>query len=228
MTAPSTPGADLPTQEEALHTLVATAAKNIPGADFVSITTGTHDGPLSTVAATDPRAEMADELQYQLHEGPCYAAVTSQRFVLVNNLAGSPDFPRYAPRAVELGIGAQAAIQLLDGHQRAGINLYALAAGAFDRSTIELAELFATQAAALLGYAVQVEQLSTALHTRTDIGMAMGILMERYQMDHSQSFAYLSRVSQARNIKVRLLAQSVIDGSFDPRPTRIAHAEPGP
>jgi hypothetical protein len=46
---------------------------------------------------------------------------------------------------------------------------------AFDRSTFELAELFATQAAALLEYAEQVEQLSEALHTRTDIGTAVGI-----------------------------------------------------
>jgi hypothetical protein len=39
---------------------------------------------------------------------------------------------------------------------------------------------FATQVAALLNYAVQVAQLGRALHTRTDIGSAVGIPMERH------------------------------------------------
>ena len=49
--------------------------------------------------------------------------------------------------------------------ERAGLNMYAARLGAFDRATVQLAELFATQAAALLEYAEQVEQLSESLHT---------------------------------------------------------------
>jgi hypothetical protein len=115
-------------------------------------------------------------------------------------------------------VGAQAGIQLLHDGERAGLNLYALTAGAFDRSTVQIAELFATQAGALLGYAEQVEQLSQGLHTRTDIGIAVGILMERYGIDRHQAFAFLSRCSQNRNVKVRVLAQQVIDGTFKTTP----------
>ena len=70
-------------------------------------------------------AEQADSLQYELREGPCYAAVNGERFVLVNDLSAAVQFPRYAPKAVGLGVGAQAAVQLLDGKRRAGLNLYA-------------------------------------------------------------------------------------------------------
>ena len=178
------------------------------------------DHSLYTAASTDldwPSRPTA--LQYELREGPCYAAVTEGRFVLVNDLAAAAEFPRYAPRVVGFGVGAQAAIQLRPGQQRAGLNLYARTAGSFDRSTVQFAELFASHAGALLGYAEQVEQLSEGLHARTDIGTAVGILMERYGVDRHQAFAFLARNSQNRNIKVRVLAQHVIDGTFQSTPT---------
>ena len=208
--------------EAAAPALVASAAGNIPGVDFVSITVHEADHTLYTAAATDPIAEHADSIQYELREGPCYAAVNGERFVLVDNLSAAVQFPRYAPKAVGLGLGAHAAVQLLDGKRRVGLNLYSRTAGSFDCSTVQFAELFATQAAALLGYAEQVEQLSEALHTRTDIGTAVGILMERYSMDRQQAFAFLSRTSQNRNIKVRVLAQRVIDDTFQSTPPKTS------
>jgi ANTAR domain/GAF domain len=218
MAATSASGAARPPRAAALEILAASAAGNIPGADFVSITVRRRDEPLHTVVATDPIARRADTVQYELREGPCYAAVTSTRFVLVNDVAAAAEFPRYGPQAVALGIGAQAAIQLVHGAETAGLNLYARAAGAFDASTVHIGELFATHAAALLGYAEQVEQLSEALHTRTDIGTAVGILMVRYDIDRHRAFAFLTRTSQTRNIKIRILAQQVIDGTFESTP----------
>jgi GAF domain-containing protein len=203
----------------ALTALTASAAANIPGVDFASITIYGEDHALRTVAPTDPLAEQMDSLQYELREGPCYAAVTQERFVLINDMATSEKYPRYAPRAADSGIGTQAAIQLVDGRQRAGLNMYARGPRAFDRSTVQFAELFATQAAAILGYADQVENLSAALHSRTDIGTAVGILMERYSIDRHQAFAFLARNSSHRNIKVRDLAQRVIDGTFESTPS---------
>jgi hypothetical protein len=211
-------GPQPPTREAALQSLCVSAATNIPGVDFVSISLHRKGEPMQTAASTDPLAERTDELQYELREGPCYAAITNERFVLVNDMAATVEFPNYGPKAAQLGVGAQAAIQLLHNGERAGLNLYARTAGAFDRSTVQIAELFATQAGAILGYAEQAEQLSEALHTRTDIGTAVGILMERYGMDRHQAFAYLSRQSQTRNVKVRVLAQHVIDGTFRDNP----------
>jgi hypothetical protein len=208
----------------ALSSLATSAARNIPGADVVSITVHEADGSLYTAAATDPLAERADALQCELREGPCYAAVTDERFVLVNDLADAVEFARYAPRALALGVAGHAAIQLVDGKRRAGLNLYARAAGRFDRSTVQFAELFAAPAGAVLGYAEQVEQLSEAVSTRTDVGTAVGILMERYGIDRHQAFAFLVRTSQHRNIKVRVLAQHLIDNTFESTPSEASHS----
>lgn len=205
-------------REAALKSLAASAASNIPGVDFVSITVHEPDHTLYTAAATDPLAEQADALQYELCEGPCYEAANDERFVLANDLTAATKFARYAPRAVALGVAGQAAIQLVDGKQRAGLNLYARMPGIFDPSTVQFAELFATHAGAILGYVEQVEQLSKALHTRTDIGTAVGIVMERYGINRHQAFAFLARDSQDRNVKVRVLAQQVIDGTLEPVP----------
>jgi AmiR/NasT family two-component response regulator len=52
--------------------------------------------------------------------------------------------------------------------------------------------------------------MRAALATREQIGQAMGILMERYQLDSDRAFAFLTRVSQAGNIKLRDVAAGVI------------------
>jgi GAF domain/ANTAR domain len=211
-------------REEALQGLSTSAVSNIPGVDLVSITL-LEDHDLRTIAATDPLAEQMDALQYELREGPCYAAVTSDRFVLVNDIAAASDYPRYGARAFDAGIRSQAAIQLVQDGERAGLNLYARQSEAFDRYTVQFAELFATQAAAVLEYAEQAEQLSVALHTRTDIGTAVGIVMERYGIDRNVAFAFLVRNSNHRNVKLRVLARQIIDGTFQSTPlenTQIA------
>ena len=43
------------------------------------------------------------------------------------------------------------------------------------------------------------------------IGQAQGILMERYKVTAERAFAVLSRVSQETNVKVRDVAQRLID-----------------
>jgi len=200
--------------EKALRELTASAAANIPGVDFASITVRRKEQPLQTLAATDPLADHVDQLQYQLREGPCYAAVSGDRLILVNDLATADDFPRYGPRAAELGVGSQLAVQLLHDGEQAGLNLYARRTEAFDLATTQIAELFATQAAAVLDYATQVEQLGEALHSRTDIATAVGILMERYGIERDNAFTFLVRHSNSMNVKLRALAQQVIAGTF--------------
>lgn len=201
-------------QEVALTALASSAVANIPSVDFASITMRHQDGTLQTLAETDPRAREFDELQYELGEGPCLSAVTEERFVLVNDLSEAARYPQYGPRAAERGIRAQVAVQLLHNGEQAGLNLYSGRTGIFDRSTIQIAELFSTHAAVLIGYARQVETLGQAVHARQDIGTAVGIVMERYQIDRDRAFAYLVRMSNHRNVKVRLLAQEIIGGTL--------------
>jgi len=202
-------------QEKALRELTRSAAANIVKVDFASISVRRKDQTVQTVAATDPVADEVDQLQYELREGPCYAAVSGDRLILVNDVSSAQDFPRYGPRAAELGVGSQLAIQLVHDGEQAGLNLYARRTEAFDIATIQLAELFASQAARVLDYATQVEQLGEALHSRTDIATAVGMLMERYSIERENAFAFLVRHSNNLNVRLRDLALQVIAGTFE-------------
>ena len=66
--------------EAAAPALVASAAGNIPGVDFVSITVHEADHTLYTAAATDPIAEHADTIQYELPLG-AFGAICGGWFV---------------------------------------------------------------------------------------------------------------------------------------------------
>ena len=57
----------------------------------------------------------------------------------------------------------------------------------------------------------QVETLGVALEHRTTIGQALGIVMERLDIDGAQAWAYLSRCSQAQNEKAYDLAVRVVE-----------------
>ena len=56
-------------------------------------------------------------------------------------------------------------------------------------------------------------RLSAKLGTTPVIGQAMGIVMERYQLTYDRAFAFLTRLSQQRNVKLRLVAQELIAAS---------------
>jgi hypothetical protein len=200
---------------EALGVLSASAAQNIPGAEFASVTVRYPDQTLATVAATDDMADVLDKIQYELREGPCYAAVTDERFVLVADLARSDQFPNYGPRAVELGVRCQLATQIAHNGAQAGLNVYARRPDAFDRTAVQIAELFGSHAGLLLGYARQAETLGEGMHTRQDIGTAVGIVMERYGVDRDRAFEFLVRTSMHRNVKVREIAQQIAAGTFE-------------
>lgn len=200
--------------QAALRALAASAAAHVPGVDFASITVLRADHTLHTVAATEPLASEVDALQYDLGEGPCLAAVTEQRFVLVNKVADGDPYPRYGPQAAERGVGAQAAIQLSHHGEPAGLNLYARTPDAFDCATLQLAELFAAHAAVLLGYAHELQTLGQAVHARQHIGTAVGILMERHQIDRDHALDKLTRTSNHTNTKVSVLAQQIVDGTL--------------
>jgi AmiR/NasT family two-component response regulator len=54
------------------------------------------------------------------------------------------------------------------------------------------------------------DHLQHALASSRQIGMAMGILMERHRLTGEQAFDRLREMSQRRNVKLRDLAEQII------------------
>jgi hypothetical protein len=198
-----------------LSQITAAAVALIPDAAMASITVR-HGDRLETVDATDRGVFSLDAAQYTLREGPCYDAATDAVHVTAPDLASDPRFPDYGARAVEAGINAQAAFRLFErsGGVQGALNLYSAKPGAF-ADLGDTAVLFRSQAAVAIAYAHEVSSLNEALETRTTIGQAMGIVMERYHLNDERAFAFLTRLSQHRNVKLRRVAEEIVAEAKD-------------
>lgn len=197
--------------DKTLERITAAAVEVLPEVDYASITVRHGDGRLDTAAPTDQMLLELDAAQYRLREGPCYQSAVDSVHINAPYLASDDRFPRYGPIAVAAGINAQAGIQLFDAPDGDGaLNLYATRAGAFEDLTA-LGQLFAHQAAMALSYARQISQLQEAVQTRQVIGRAVGVVMERFDLDEARAFGFLARISQDNNVKLREVATRLLE-----------------
>ena len=196
--------------DHTLSRITAAAVEALPETDYASITILHADGRLETVAPTDELLWGVDAAQYELREGPCYEAASDAVHIASPDLANDERFPRYAANAVAAGLRAQAGISLFAAPKsRGALNLYAEEVGAF-RDLGALGELFRHQAAMAIDYAREIQNLREAVRTRTMIGTAVGIVMERYHLTDDRAFAFLTRLSQDGNVKLREVARRLI------------------
>ena len=196
---------------QALKALTAGAVQAIPGADHASITTRHPNGELETVAASDPLIEALDARQFELREGPGYATATQETNTVSFDMERDARWPRYGPIAAQAGVHAQLGVLLADDRSaRTALNVYAAKPHHFDDASVEVAELFASHAAVAMGFMKTVQSLGEAVTTRQVIGEAVGIVMERYQIDDERAFQFLVRTSQHSNVKLREVAAQIV------------------
>ena len=167
---------------------------------------------LSSVGASGSEVEKADALQHELREGPCVDAAVESRVVWSTDLADDERWPQWGPRAVELGLRSILSIELHSQQRRIGaLNLYGHRPREFDPDDRDLASLLGRQASASLLHLRTEQGLQEALSSRTVIGQAEGILMERFGLDGEHAFEVLRRYSQDVNVKLRDVAAQVVD-----------------
>jgi GAF domain-containing protein len=201
------------TPSETIQTIAETALLSIPSIEHVGVSVLDRHGQAETVAATSDLVLELDKLQYSLDEGPCVDSLRDATVVAAPRIKDDPRWPRYAPAAVQLGLKAQLAVKLYLDEQGTvgGLNMYSTASEEIDPQAPGIADLFATHAAVALGKAREVDHLHQALRTREVIGQAIGLLMAQYQLDTDGAFAFLVRTSSHSNIKVRDIAEQMVE-----------------
>jgi GAF domain-containing protein len=166
----------------------------------------------STVGATHQSVIEADRIQYELRQGPCVDAAADSKIVVSSYLATDERWPDWGPKASVLGFNSVLSAELHARGRRIGaLNLYGTSEETFTPEDISLAALFARQGALALGYARSEQGLREALETRTVIGQAQGVLMERFEIDADRAFATLRRYSQHHNIKLKALCRQLVE-----------------
>ena len=99
----------------------------------------------------------------------------------------------------------------IEGSPRQPLRLVWYATGPASLSPYaEIAEAIADHASLALKAALERDNLTRAMTARHRVGLAQGILMVRHQLTADQAFALLKRESQNTHVKLRAIAQTVI------------------
>ncbi len=203
--------------ERTLVRVAELAVLAIPGAQGAGLTLLERDRA-QTVVATEAFVHEVDDVQYGLGEGPCLSAVALGRTFTSGNLGGDPLWPRFGPRVGRLGVHSALSIPLLVGDVVVGaLNVYARPRDGFGPEAPRLGEAFAGPAAvsvvnaqALAQAERLVGQLTQALASRAEIDHAIGIVMGRTGGTSEEAFDRLRVQSQARQVKLVIVARELV------------------
>jgi transcriptional regulator with GAF, ATPase, and Fis domain len=208
---------------EKTHERITRAAVDlVDGCDHAAISLVKRRRAIQTIAATDDVPERVDEIQYEVREGPCLEAIDEHDIFLIADLAEETRWPRFSHRAVkETGVRSMLAFQLIVADDTMGaLNLYSRKVGAFDEQARGVGAILAAHAAIAMAAAQEKQHagdLEDALQSNRRIGMAMGVLMARGHLGEDEAFALLRRASQFLNVKLRDIAERVVETGELPR-----------
>jgi GAF domain-containing protein len=169
-------------------------------------------GQVETVASTDEVVARLDQLQMQLGDGPDISLATNRGSVLVADTRTDPRWSRWSRAAAEAGVRSMVGSRLyVSGDVMGSLNVYASRPGTFSEEDQSVAQVLARHAAIALANVEEQSGLLRALDSRKLLGMAEGILMERFGLNDDQAFDVLRRYSQNKNLKLREIAAIVVE-----------------
>jgi hypothetical protein len=205
-----------PSADEMLRTITATGMRAVRGAEHSAITRG-RPGNFKTVAATSEVPLTVDQIQYDLGYGPCVDAIVENTTYICRELADEERWPGFGKRAAaEVGIHSMLSYRMFleDDDLIAGLNFYSSQSDAFDQNAMTVGLLMATHGALALSALRRgetAEQLSRALVSNREIGVAMGVLMAQQKITREQAFDLLRIASQHTHRKLFDIAVEVAD-----------------
>lgn len=212
------------TLDEALAKLAETALNAIADADAVTVSVIDSWRP-RTIATTDERLALVDDVQYRANRGPCLES--ARTLTAVRAVAGEHRdvWPEFDDAATGHGVGAYLSIPVVlpaadqdsDAEHLGSLNLYGLRPDAFDPFDEGLMRLFTTAACAIIADArkrqqsqEQVQNMKQALVSRAVIEQAKGVLMAVHGCTEEEAFAMLVERSQSQNVKLRDVARKLL------------------
>jgi GAF domain-containing protein len=205
------------TVDSAVRLVTSLTADTVPGLGVgISLLDGA--GQRETTGASDELVERADDLQYELGEGPCLAAWASRVLVRIDDVATDRRWPRWGSAVERLGVRGCMSAPLVAGDNALGaMKIYADRPGAFDAHAERRLTMFAAQAAVLLANSRSLdatrrysEELVEALRVRDVISTAKGIVMAKESVGEDAAIALLTARAQRSSRSLRETALGVV------------------
>lgn len=177
-----------------------------------------HPEGIETPTATHEELRRIDQWQYEIGEGPCLEALRQEDVITSGDLANDDRWPKWGQQiARELGVQSSLSYRLFTtGRSLGALNLFSRRTNAFTDEDVLDGLALAAHVAVALAAAMKEDQLLHALRTRTTIGQAQGILMERFDIDADHAFDVLRRVSSQSNRKLREVAAELVQSRRTP------------
>ena len=197
-------------------------ARLVLDADDAGVMRTRSRSQIETPAATSSRVDEAHQLQAQLDEGPCLDAIEGRATYRSDDVQNDLRWPQWGPAAAAIGIRSALGVRLATRTRGYGsLNIYADRPSAFTSSDEQVAEMLAAHATTAFAVAERAEGLATALESRTTIGQAQGILMEKFGIGSGPAFEFLRRISQHENRRLFTVAEAIVvqrDSNSRPAP----------
>jgi GAF domain-containing protein len=163
-------------------------------------------------AVTDQLVEEIYQLQFETGEGPLLLALGEGAAVHIPDVESETRWPAWAARLTQHGVRSVLHVPMWAGAQLIGVlSLYNTDSNAFSVDDEAIAHILARHASIAVASARNDETMAAAVDARKLVGQAMGILMERFDLDDTRAFEILKRYSQQNNRKLRDVAQELID-----------------
>lgn len=167
--------------------------------------------PVAAVT-TDPAVEELHEFELGAKAGPVMEAFTNRTMVGIDDTAVELRWPAWQQTVVGLGLRTELHVPLMASGNLIGVvSWYHTEPKAFSHDDIAIAELIAAHTAIALDTARTAAVLDEAVDARRLLGQALGILMERHDIEEQHAFAILRRYSQHTNTKLRDVAAQLIE-----------------
>lgn len=193
-----------------------------------------HGRPTSR-ASTNSLVEEADRLQYDLGRGPCLSAWAGAQAVRVDDLRRDRRWPEWSTAGTRLGLLSCISVPMVvpevdggSGPEAIGaLKVYADRPDAFDEHSLQVLSLLAGPAALFLSNlqarerAAHIsETLKDALHSRSVIDMAKGMLMERLNVSERGALQVMITRARSEEALLSAVARDIIEPSTDPNSGR--------
>jgi GAF domain-containing protein len=193
----------------------------MPRAHMAGITMLGEDGKPRTGIFTDQNAPQIDSAQYASGKGPCLDSWREARVIRLDDMEkAATEYPDFAAAAQQHGIHSTLSLPLVAGEESVGaLNLYSRVSEGFTTDDEEVGQELAAAAAIVLVNASAYweasqlsQQLGEAMRSRAVIEQAKGILMARSpQLSADDAFELLRKASQRENVKLRDIAQRIVE-----------------
>ena len=209
------------TVKDSVQALAHALQETIPGTAGAGASLMDTRGQRISTASTDAVTLQADQLQYELRQGPCLTAWAQEATVTMQDSHTDHRWPAWTRAIADLPLRSAISTPLATPDGAIGaLKIYSPAPNGFGPKSVRLLELLARPAALILANAQArdtAQRLSdgiiATLSARDAVGTATGIIMERLHVSRDQAVAALITASRRRNQPLHLLARGIIDGA---------------